>query len=129
VYREISAIQLMEGFLTDALTALGKAFEMDMRNGQLAMQLGQLALDMDEEEVAVRAFRSVTMMKPAEGDATDGATGEAKADAHYFLAVVSRKQGDLRKARVLVSKALSENPSHESARELLHDLDVAERPA
>ncbi|HEY6559367.1 MAG TPA: tetratricopeptide repeat protein [Polyangiaceae bacterium] len=129
VYREISAIQLMEGFLTDALTALGKAFEMDMRNGQLAMQLGQLALDMDEEDVAVRAFRSVTMMKPAEGDATDGATGEAKADAHYFLAVVSKKQGDLRKARVLVSKALSENPSHESARELLHDLDVAERPA
>jgi tetratricopeptide (TPR) repeat protein len=129
VYRELSAIQLMEGFLTDALAALTKAFEMDIRNGQLAMQLGQLALDIDEEEAAVRAFRSVTMMKPPEADGTDGATAEAKADAHYQLAVIARKQGDLRKARVLLSKALSENPAHEAAKSVLQDMELGERPA
>jgi lipopolysaccharide biosynthesis regulator YciM len=126
VYHEMSAIQLQEGFLNEALQSITKAFEMDVRNGQLAMQLGQLALDLEDEEAAVRAFRAVTMMRTiANGDAAEGATPEAKAEAHYHLAVVARRQGDARKARILVSKALSENPDHEPARALLGELEGA----
>jgi tetratricopeptide (TPR) repeat protein len=124
VYQEMSSIQLQEGFLNEALESLTKAFEMDVRNGQLAMRLGQLALDVGAEDIAVRAFRSVTMMRGAvDAEVSEGATAEAKAESHYHLAVIARKQGDARKAKILVSKALSENPDHEPARVLLAELD------
>ncbi len=122
VYREMSWIQMEEGFLSDALASLTRAFEMDPRNGPVAIQLGQLALDVDDDEIATRAFRAVTMMRPTADNPSEGATSEAKAEAHYQLGRLSMKQGDPRKAKILVSKALTENPEHELARALYEQL-------
>ena len=126
IYGTMAQIHLDEGYLTDALQALSKAFEIDPKNGQLAMRLGQLALEIDEDELAQRAFRSVSIMKPPAPGSTDGAPVEAKADANYYLAVLARKSGDPRKAKVLASKALSEQSDHSAARQLLAEL-AAER--
>ncbi|HVJ15439.1 MAG TPA: tetratricopeptide repeat protein, partial [Polyangiaceae bacterium] len=123
VYEQIASIHLEEGFLTDALQALSKAFEMDSKNARLAMLLGRLAVDIEENDVAQRAFRSVTIMRTAEPGDPDGATQEHKADANYHLALLAQKTGDTRKAKVLVSKALTENPAHEAARTLQSELD------
>jgi hypothetical protein len=87
------------------------------------MLLGRLALDIEENEVAQRAFRAVTIMRTAEPGDPDGAHSENKADANYYLAVLAQKQGDVRKAKVLATKALSENPGHEAARKLVAELD------
>lgn len=125
VYREISRIQLAEGFLSDALASLTKAFEMDMKNSRLAMELGQLALDMDETEVAGRAFRGVTMLRAGEDDSGEGVTTELKAHAQYQLALLAQRAGDPRRARMLASKALSDNPDHDLARQLLSELEGA----
>lgn len=122
VYREMSWIQTEEGFLSDALASLTRAFEMDPRNGPVAIQLGQLALDVDDDDIAMRAFRAVTMMRPTGDNPSEGATSEAKAEAHYQLGRLSMKQGDPRKAKILVSKALTENPDHELARTLYEQL-------
>jgi tetratricopeptide (TPR) repeat protein len=122
VYREMSRIQLEEGFLSDALASLTRAFEINVRDGVIAMQLGQLALDVDEDDVATRAFRSVTMMKPFNAETGEGVTAQDRAEAHYQLARLSFKQGDPRKAKVLASKAVSENPDHEAARALLAEI-------
>jgi tetratricopeptide (TPR) repeat protein len=124
VYREVSAIQLAEGFLSEALSSLTRAFEMDMKNARLAMELGQLALDMDESEVAGRAFRAVTMLRPGDDESPDGVTPELKAHAQYQLALMAQRTGDARRAKVLAQKALSENPEHELARQLLGELGV-----
>ena len=126
IYGTMAQIHLNEGYLTDALQSLGKAFELDPKNGELAMRLGQLAVEIDEDEVALRAFRAVSIMKPPAPSSTDGASVEAKADANYFLAVLARKAGDPRKAKVLLAKALAEKPDHEGARQLLAEL-AAER--
>ncbi len=123
VYEQIASIHLEEGFLTDALQALSKAFEMDSKNARLAMLLGRLAVDIEEDEVAQRAFRSVTIMRTADPSDADGAQPENKADANYYLAVLAQKQGDVRKAKVLVAKALSENSGHEQARALQGELE------
>jgi tetratricopeptide (TPR) repeat protein len=123
VHEQIASIHLEEGFLTDALAALSKAFEMDSKNARLAMLLGRLAVDMEENDVAQRAFRSVTIMRNAEPGDADGASQEYKADANYHLALLAQKGGDARKAKVLVSKALTENPAHEAARTLQAELD------
>ena len=64
------------------------------------------------------------MMRNSEGDPTEGSTAEAKADAQYYLAAIARQQGDERKARILVSKALSANPDHERAKQLAEELDA-----
>ncbi|HEV8248097.1 MAG TPA: tetratricopeptide repeat protein, partial [Polyangiaceae bacterium] len=78
VYEQIASIHLEEGFLTDALQALSKAFEMDSKNARLAMLLGRLALDIEEDEVAQRAFRSVTIMRTTDPSDPDGAQPESK---------------------------------------------------
>ncbi|HEX7453707.1 MAG TPA: tetratricopeptide repeat protein [Polyangiaceae bacterium] len=126
IYSAMAQVHLDEGYLTDALQALSKAFELDPKNGELAMRLGQLAVEIDEDELAQRAFRAVSIMKPPAPGSTDGAAPEAKADANYFLAVLARKAGDPRKAKVLVAKALAEKSDHAGARQLLAEL-AAER--
>ena len=126
IYSAMAQVHLDEGYLTDALQALSKAFELDPKNGELAMRLGQLAVEIDEDELAQRAFRAVSIMKPPAPGSTDGALPEAKADANYFLAVLARKAGDPRKAKVLVAKALAEKSDHAGARQLLAEL-AAER--
>ena len=124
IYGTMAQIHLNEGYLSDALHALGKAFELDPKNGELAMRLGQLAVEIDEDEVAQRAFRAVSIMKPPSPGSTEGAPTEAKADANYFLAVLARKAGDPRKAKVLVTKALAEKSDHAAARQLLAELSA-----
>jgi len=123
VYEELAEVHLAEGYLTDALQALQRAFEMDSRNARLGMRLARLAVEAEEDEVAQRGFRAVAIMKSAPVDGPDGARPETKADANYALAVLARKAGDARRARVLVSKALGEFPDHAEARALLAELD------
>ncbi len=122
IYDTMAQIHLNEGYLTDSLQALSRAFEIDSKNGTLAMRLGQLALEIDEDELAQRVFRSVSIMKPPVAGSSDGASAELKADANYYLAVLARKAGDPRKAKVLVSKALAEKSDHAGARQLLAEL-------
>ena len=122
IYGTMAQIHLDEGYLTDALQALNKAFDLDPKNGELAMRLGQLAVEIDEDEVAQRAFRAVSIMKPPAPGSTEGAPSDAKADANYYLAVLARKAGDPRKAKVLLAKALAEKSDHAGARQLLAEL-------
>jgi hypothetical protein len=62
-------------------------------------------------------------MRPPGGSEGGGAEPDEKAEANYQLALIAKKQGDARKARVLVSKALAESGKHEAARALLGELD------
>jgi tetratricopeptide (TPR) repeat protein len=123
VFEEKANVHLEEGFLTDALAALAKAFEMDPKNGRLGIRLGRLALEAEEEDLAQRALRAVAIMKTAEADGPEGARPETKADANYALAVLAQRAGDARKAKILVAKAISETPDHPEARALLAELD------
>jgi tetratricopeptide (TPR) repeat protein len=123
VYEELAEVHLAEGYLTDALQALQRAFEMDSRNARLGMRLARLALEAEEDEVAQRGFRAVAIMKSAAVDGPEGARPETKADANYALALLARKAGDSRRARVLVSKALGDFPDHAEAKALLGELD------
>jgi tetratricopeptide (TPR) repeat protein len=123
VYEQIAALQLAEGQTGEAVASLGKAFESDSKNARLALELGRLALEVDDAEVAQRAYRAVTIMRPPGGSEGGGAEPDEKAEANYQLALIARKQGDARKARVLVAKALAESAKHEAARALLGELD------
>lgn len=122
VHREISSLQVEAGDLPKALESLSRAFDLDMRNGDLAMQLGHLALDLGDTETAQKAFRSVTMMKLKQAPSNEGASAESKAVSYYHLSRIAQDQGDVRKARLMASKALTENPNHTEAQALLAEL-------
>jgi tetratricopeptide (TPR) repeat protein len=123
VYYEISRIQLDEGFLTDAFESLQRATEIDIRNGGMAMELGRLALEIDERDVAMKTFGRVAMMKLVDtetGDgSTDGVSRADRADANYRLGKFAKEAGDIRKARMLFQKVLSDNAAHEEAKAAL----------
>jgi tetratricopeptide (TPR) repeat protein len=109
IYREMSRLQLEEGFLSEALQSLTRAFEMDMRNARLAMELGQLALDLDEDEVAARAFRAVICVP-----ATTARRGVTPATRPR--PVPARVQAARKATRAVKgSQKAYENPQHEQA--------------
>ena len=98
---------------------------MDLHNGEIALELGLLANDLDNEDLAARAFRSVTFMKAAVAGASDGATPAAKGLSYFFLGKMAREKGDVRKARLLAQKAVIEDPNLDQAKALLEELKSA----
>ncbi|MGC4063065.1 MAG: tetratricopeptide repeat protein [Polyangiaceae bacterium] len=112
--------------MTDAFESLQRATEIDIRNGGLAMELGRLALEIDEREVAQKTFGRVALMRLVEADSGDGAQEGVsrgdRADANFYLGAFARELGDVRKARMLFQKALSDNPAHEGARAAMAEL-------
>jgi Flp pilus assembly protein TadD len=125
IHRELSRIRLQEGDLSAALEALTRAFDMDLHNGEIALELGLLAKDLDDAELAARAFRSVTFMKAAIAGTNEGASAAAKGLSYFFLGQMAREKGDVRKARLLAQKAVIEDPTLERARALLEELKSA----
>lgn len=122
VHRELARIGLMRGDQRAALTSMTHAFEMDLKNVSVAMELGLLALENRDDELATRAFRTVAMMRTSTEE-EDGVSQELKGEAHFHLAVLAARQGDPRRAKVLLAKALSENPNLSGAQEFLAQLD------
>ena len=61
-------------------------------------------------------------MKAAPPGSAEGITPPARALAYYHLGDIAKSQGDLRKARLMVEKAVSEDPTLEAARSLLDEL-------
>ncbi|MCC6213559.1 MAG: tetratricopeptide repeat protein [Polyangiaceae bacterium] len=118
VFREQARLHLAGGDAASALAAMTRAFDMDLRNGALALELADIARRAGEDEAELKAWRSISMMKTSR-DGAEGAPPEAKAEANYRLALAAHAEGDAKKARVLAMKALSDVPDHAGARSLL----------
>jgi Flp pilus assembly protein TadD len=122
VHRRLARLDLAAGDSVAALGALTRAFDSDPQNAQLAMELGALGVELEEHEPATRAFRSVTMMKTVPAGSAEGATTSMRALAYYNLGRMAFIQGDRRKARLMVDKAVADDPSLDAARALLDQL-------
>ncbi len=118
-YYTLYRVESRDGNVSEALTALVKAFENQPQNGGIALELGQLATDLDDQEVAQRAFRAVTIMK---ADGTSGVTSQDRAVAYFQLGSIAIRQGDTRRARLMLDKSLAEDPALEEAKQLLGTL-------
>jgi tetratricopeptide (TPR) repeat protein len=122
IHRRIARLDLADGDRGAALGALTRAFDSDPQNGQLAMELGSLAVEFDEHELATRAFRAVTLMKSAAAGSAEGVTTTLRALAYYHLGRMAFLQGDRRKARLMIDKAVADDPALDAARALLEQL-------
>ncbi|MEZ4299264.1 MAG: hypothetical protein R3B70_30220 [Polyangiaceae bacterium] len=122
IHLTLSRIEHQAGNTSEALAAMLRAFDNDPQNAELAMELGAFALDLDDTETAGRAFRAVTLLRTAPPGSEGGAPAGAKAVAYHRLAMIANAQGDRRKARFMVEKALAEDPSLPEARALMDSL-------
>ena len=96
------------------LAWLNVALDSDMQNGQIAAELADVAIELGQAEVALKALRAVTLMK------SPGPMSRAMA----FLkqGMLAKQAGDARKAAFLAKKALTEDPALSEAGAFLKEL-------
>jgi tetratricopeptide (TPR) repeat protein len=112
---EIARAHLAADGLVEAWNALKAAFVADARHAEIALLLGLLSLDLEDEKTAERALTVVTKtasrVEPAQ-----------KARAYFHLARMAQAKGDVAKARLLASKAVESDPRQLGAKTLLAKL-------
>ncbi len=111
MHRRIAVFYAQTGARAAALQSLMRALDDDPHDAVLAMEVGLAAAEANDLEATSRAFRTLTLMKTAAPGSNEGATPQAKGLAYYHLALVAQRQGDVRKARVMIEKSLQEHAS------------------
>jgi Tfp pilus assembly protein PilF len=92
---------------------LKAGFAIDLRNGELAILTGLVALDLGDEKVAERSLlAAATMPRKDDGPPVD------RAGALYHLANMALTHNDALRAKRWIEKALAEDPTHAGALEL-----------
>ncbi len=111
IYHRIARVAEAQGDRDAELANLTLALDVDAQNGVAASELAYIAMELSQWELATRALRAVTMLKtPAP---------LSKALAYQHLGEIARQQGDIKKALVLVKRAVDEDNTLASAKELL----------
>ncbi|HEY4015464.1 MAG TPA: tetratricopeptide repeat protein [Polyangiaceae bacterium] len=95
----------------EEIRALFQALDCDGQNGAVCAEVGLRAMELDQIELASRALRAITLLK-APGPMS-------KALAYKYMGEIARKQGDGKRALMLLHRALTEDPSLEGARALV----------
>ena len=95
--------------------SLSLALDCDSQNGEVCSDVALRAVEMDQLELANRALRAVTLLK-APGPMS-------KALAYQYMGELARKQGDPKRALMLLKRALTEDPSLEGARALIDSIE------
>jgi tetratricopeptide (TPR) repeat protein len=117
---ELAQLHLSIDQLAEAHEALSAAFRFRPKNAALALQVAQLAIDLSDDDVAKRALRVLVSLKGGSEDGDDCVSSPTRSKAYYYLGRMLNGQGDLPGARRMISRALEEDASNESARRL-HD--------
>jgi golgin subfamily B member 1 len=116
LHQRLSRIERANANPAAAMTWLSSALDMDGQNGVVASELAMLALEQGNFDLAAKALRAVTMLKaPAP---------MSKALAYQHLGEIAHHQGDVKKAMLLLKRAVDDDPTLESARMLLTSLQT-----
>lgn len=120
----LAAMQLrmarIAGFSGDHETQkewLNVALDSDKNNGEIASELAELAIDLGDDETALKALRVVTLLK------TPGPM--SKAVAFLRQAQIAQRQGDQQKAVLWARRARLEDDSLTEAQQFLEQLGEA----
>jgi uncharacterized protein HemY len=98
------------------MEAYDAAFKIDLTNVGILRDLGKLCHRRGDYDRAQKTFRALLLQK------LDADAGITKADVYYYLGDLSAKQGDARKAKSMLQRALAENKEHAEAKALLDTL-------
>jgi predicted Zn-dependent protease len=114
LYHRLARVAGADGEKQSELAWLTQSMDMDSQNGPVASELAVLAMDLGQLDLANRALRVVTMLKnPAP---------MSKALAYQYMGEIARKQGDVKRAVMLLKRAVQEDATLTGARALLDHL-------
>jgi tetratricopeptide (TPR) repeat protein len=122
VYLEIGKAHLAVDDLEEAFDALKAGFAVDPRCSELAVLLGLLAVDLDDEKTAERALVAVAMPTSGKVASSDGSAVSHRVVAMLQLAAMAEAKGEASKAHRWAAAAAREDPGHAGARALLDRL-------
>jgi tetratricopeptide (TPR) repeat protein len=97
------------------LRSMSLALDCDAQNGEVCADVALRAVELEQFELANRALRSVTLLKTA--------GPMSKALAYQYMGEIARKQGDPKRALMLLKRALTEDPTLEGARALIDAIE------
>ncbi len=119
LYHRLARVAHVAGDRAGEQRALTSGLEADGQNGFVASELASLALQVGDMDAAIRALRCITLLK-------DPSTSNIpKGLAFQYLGEIAHRQGDARRAVLLLRRALDEDPSLEAARTLVEQLRAA----
>jgi tetratricopeptide (TPR) repeat protein len=114
VHHAASHVARAAGDVRAELTSLTAALDMDPQSGAVASELALVAREAGQLELAQRALRAITMLKsPAP---------LSRGLAYQYLGEIAQKQGDVKRAVMLLKRAVDDDPNLASARLLLSQL-------
>lgn len=116
LHLRLARISRLNGDHATEMTSLSSALDMDGQNGVVASELANCALEQGNLDVATKALRAVTMLKTA--------APLPRAIAYQRLGEIAHHQGDVKKAMLLLKRAVDDDPTLESARTLLTALQT-----
>ena len=112
-----------QGNREGALEEFDRAFKIDPGNIIVLRDLGKLALDSGNLELAQKTFRALLLQK------LDPSSGISKGEVFYFLGEISERQGDRTKALQMFERAVETDPSLAEAKErVAHLKTLSVRP-
>ena len=127
--------QARKGLVLGALADQAESMFAMARYGWGAMQAFEEALKLDPDNFTARLGRGISsLMAPPPFGSVDEALADlrkaveldaGRAEAHYFLGVAHRKQGDVAQARAALARALELTPDYKEAQAALAELGVA----
>jgi tetratricopeptide (TPR) repeat protein len=124
LHLEAARAHLAVDEIVEAFDSLKAGFSIDWRNAEIAMLLGLVAIDLDDERLAERALSGLTTT-PARDAAGGNADATLQAGAFYRLALMAQGKGDRGKARRMATRAIGVEPGHAAARALLDQIEPA----
>jgi len=116
LHHRMARIERARGNVKTEIGWLSSALDMDGQNGNVASELAQRALEQGQYDLATKGLRAITMLKtPAP---------LPRALAYQRLGEIAHHQGDVKKAMLLLKRAVDDDPTLESARTLLTSLQA-----
>jgi tetratricopeptide (TPR) repeat protein len=115
LYWRLARVARYAGNVPDEVRALFHALDCDAQNGAVCSDVAVRAIELEQIELASRALRAITLLK------TPGPV--SKALAYQHMGEIARKQGDPKRALMLLSRALAEDPSLEGARVIVDAIE------
>jgi golgin subfamily B member 1 len=126
IHHRLAKAYLAEGAKDKALDQLDIAFKIDPGSIAVLRELGVLSLELSESsedkakethiDRAQKTFRALLLQK------LDDSSPISKGEVFYYLADISRRQGDDKKALQMLERSLDANKEYAPAKELLAKL-------
>lgn len=116
IHHRLAKAFVADGNKERGIAELDQAFRINPGNLAILVDLGLLAIDMNDLDRAQKTFRALLLQR------LDEKAPITKAEVFYHLGDVSRRQGDPKKAIQMLERAVESDPKSNKAQEMLAEL-------